>query len=100
MKLKCQRATSRSKDKRDTTVVNDDGKKQTCLFLAACRDSFSLAELCPCYPLWRGSRYFCAVTSPGDKKKQKKMSMSIGKFIKQKIQDGRWLDTQSLSSEY
>lgn len=38
------------------------------LFLAACRDSFSIAELCPCYPPWHGSRYFCAVTSPGKTK--------------------------------
>lgn len=39
---------------------------QLILFLAPCRGFFSLAELCPCYPLWRGSQLFCTVTSPHD----------------------------------
>lgn len=72
--------------------------QKTCLFLAACRDSFLLAELCPSYPLWRGSRYFCEVTSP--EKEHKKMLMNIGKFIWQKIQRGPvalYIDRQNTS---
>lgn len=59
---------------------------RTCLFLAACRDSFSLAELCPCCPLWRGSRHFCAVTSPGEKQKTTWMSWCSRKVKSQNIE--------------
>lgn len=42
-------------------------KSSLYLSLCACWDSFLLAALLPCSPLWTGSCYVCGVTSPSER---------------------------------
>lgn len=85
---KKQSCVSRRKDQRDNSIKGcqmliTHAKKGLHLFLAPCRGFFSLAELCPCYPLCRGSQLFCTVTSPGGT--QRKISLKTENYAWKKV---------------
>lgn len=67
--------------------LTDLGTEQkTCLFLAACWDSVSLAELLPSHSLQLGSCFFCESPSPA-KKRGKKILLTLTKCMQRFVKD-------------